>query len=120
MTKREYLRSLGFKVGERGRFNDAMKIELAKYDGVFDDDIKPLKTNKIKEHKPIVGLVRPGQKKVREKRMLIGYTKEGYKVGFDGCMECHQHMVYCQCPNGILAPRIVTASSDTIVRVNNS
>ena len=120
MTKREYLRSLGFQVGERGRFNSAMKIELAKYDGVFEDDIKPLKTNKIKENKPIVGMIKPGQKKVRDKRMLIGYTKEGYKVGFDGCLECNLHMIYCTCKGGILAPRIVTASNDTIVRVNNS
>ena len=119
MTKREYLRSLGFKVGERGRFNDAMKIELAKYDGVFDDDIKPLKTNKIKEYKPQQAIVRPNQKRVRENRILYGYTKEGYKVGFDGCLECHQHMVYCQCKGGILAPRIVSSSPDTIVRVNN-
>jgi len=119
MTRREYLRSLGFTVGERGRFNSAMKIELAKYDGVFDDDIKPLKTHKIKEHKPTIATVKPGQKRVRENRMLTGYTKEGYKVGFDGCLECHQHMVYCQCKGGILAPRIVTASPDTIVRVNN-
>jgi hypothetical protein len=96
-----------------------MKIELAKYDGVFEDDIKPLKTNKIKEHKPTLATVKPGQKRVREKRMLIGYTKEGYKVGFDGCLECHQHMVYCVCPKGILAPRIVSASPDPQVRVNN-
>ena len=48
MTKREYLRSLGFTVGERGRFNDLMKIELAKYDGVFDEDQPKLKLDKIK------------------------------------------------------------------------
>jgi hypothetical protein len=96
-----------------------MKIELAKYDGVFDDDIKPLKLNKLKQTKPILATVKPGQKRVREKRILEGYTKEGYRVGFDGCSECHQHMVYCTCPGGILAPSIVTASPDTIVRVNN-
>ena len=86
MNKREYLRSLGFTVGERGRFNDIMKIELAKYDGVFDDDIKPLKTNKIKEYKPMAAPVMNKQKRVRENRMLTGYTKEGYKIGFDGCL----------------------------------
>ena len=120
MTRREYLRSLGFQVGERGRFNSVMQIELAKYDGVFDDDIKPLKLNKLNQTKPTIAIVKPNQKRVRKSRMLTGYTKEGYKVGFDGCLECHQHMVYCQCPNGILAPRLVTASPDTIVRVNNS
>lgn len=116
MTKREYLRSLGFKVGERGRFNDAMKIELAKYDGVFDDDIKPLKTNKIKEYKP-KGIANPTrQKRVRESRMLTGYTKEGYRVGFDGCSNCNQHMAYCACKGGLTPPRIVVNCDDPIVK----
>ena len=116
MTKREYLRSLGFTVGERGRFNDIMKIELAKYDGVFDDDIKPLKLNKLKQVKPTLATVKPGQKRVREKRILYGFTKEGYRVGFDGCNSCHQLMVYCQCPNGITPPKIVVRSDEPIVK----
>jgi len=117
MNKREYLRSLGFTVGERGRFNDIMKIELAKYDGVFDDDIKPLKTNKIKEYKPMAAPVMHKQKRVRENRMLTGYTKEGYKIGFDGCLRCHQHMVYCQCPGGITPPTLVVKCDEAIVKI---
>jgi len=117
MTRREYLRSIGFTVGERGRFNDAMKIALAKYDGVFDDDIKPLKLNKLKHTKP-KGVANPTrQKRVRESRILTGYTKEGFKIGFDGCNGCHQHMVYCQCPGGIVPPKLVVRCDEDIVKI---
>ena len=37
MDDREYLRSLGFTVGERGRFSKEMKAALAKRDGVDPD-----------------------------------------------------------------------------------
>jgi hypothetical protein len=114
MTKREYLRSLGFTVGERGRFNEVMKIELAKYDGVFDDDIKPLKLNKLKEYPATKKQV--AQVKAREARQLFGYTKEGYKVGFITCAACHEHMTWCQCDK-ILAPSVVNRSDDSLVIV---
>ena len=119
MNKREYLRSIGFTVGERGRFNDAMKTALAKYDGVFDEDQPDLKQNKVKKVKAAKGIINlPNQKRVREPRVLAGYTKEGFKVGFDGCSACNQHMVYCTCPNGVLAPKIVSSSADPLVRTS--
>ena len=34
MTDREYLRSLGFEVGDRGRFSKEMRAALASRDGV--------------------------------------------------------------------------------------
>ena len=37
MDDREYLRSLGFTVGDRGRFSKEMKAALAKRDGVDPD-----------------------------------------------------------------------------------
>lgn len=37
MDKREYLRSLGFTVGDRGRFSKEMKAALANRDGVDPD-----------------------------------------------------------------------------------
>ena len=37
MGDREYLRSLGFEVGDRGRFSKEMKEALAKRDGVDPD-----------------------------------------------------------------------------------
>lgn len=118
MNKRDYLRSLGFQVGERGRFNSAMKIALAKYEGVFDEDQPKLKLNKLKTFKPAKNaIVVPGQKKLREARMITGYTKEGYKVGFDGCIGCHQHMVYCSCPS-LIPPRIVASCDDVLVKMS--
>lgn len=107
MNKREYLRSLGFRVGERGRFTDAMKTELAKADIVFDDD----KTRKRESHpKPA------SQERVREARQLVGFTKEGYKVAFITCAYCHQHMVFCQCEK-VVAPKVVASSQDPLVSV---
>lgn len=38
MDDRSYLRSLGFTVGDRGRFSKEMKAALAKRDGVDPDD----------------------------------------------------------------------------------
>ena len=37
MTDREYLRSLGFEVGDRGRYSKEMKAALATRDGVDPD-----------------------------------------------------------------------------------
>jgi len=119
MNKREYLRSLGFTVGERGRFNDIMKIELAKYDGVFDDDLKPLKLdnvgkfNKTKKERSKAS----EQVKHREARTLSGFTRDGHKVAFITCSNCHEHMIWCGCKEGIHSPSIVTHTNDSLVYV---
>ena len=115
MTKREYLRSLGFQVGERGRFNDIMKIELAKYDGIFDDDIKPLKLDKIKEFSNTKKSAAETRRS-REARQLSGFTKEGYKVGFVNCAACNEHMIWCQCDQ-VTAPSVIVRSTDSLVKV---
>ena len=41
MNDREYLRSLGFTVGDRGRFSKEMRAALAKRDGVDPDAPAP-------------------------------------------------------------------------------
>ena len=114
MNKREYLRSLGFNVGERGRFNEAMISAINKYEGTFDEVI-PGKSSKSTKH-----VVYAKQEKTEVQRMartLFGKTAEGYKVGFITCSSCHNHMIYCQCPQGVMAPKIVTHSDDTLVFV---
>jgi hypothetical protein len=116
MTKREYLRSLGFRVGERGRFTDEQKTALATFDGIFTDDIKPLKLDKLKTDKPIKVQKLPEQRRQREARQLSGYTKEGYKVGFVMCAACNQHMIWCGCEK-VAAPSIVVRSDDSLVKV---
>ena len=111
MTKREYLRSLGFTVGERGRFTDAMKQAIADYSGVFDEpSSNPAPKTRINFQELAQDAVRPA-------RNLKGYTREGHEVGFVTCRACSQHMIYCNCTGGILAPSIVVSSKDPDVRV---
>ena len=122
MNKRAYLRSLGFKVGERGRFTDEMKIKLAMYDGVFDEDKPELKLENIskfggKKDKP--NKHNQEQVKHREARSLFGFTKEGVKVAFINCDQCKDHMIFCKCEEGVYAPKIVTSSTDSLVFVRS-
>jgi hypothetical protein len=119
MKKRDYLRSLGFRVGERGRFTDAMKTALATYEGAFEEDIKPLNLDKLKDFSKkkdkTKRINKHNQEKHREARTLVGYTADGTKVGFVLCSNCHQHMVFCECRQGIHAPSIVKHSKDSLV-----
>jgi len=111
MTKREYLRSLGFNVGERGRFTEAMKNAIAEYSGTFDESSsKPAP-------KPGINFHKLGENAVRLGRTLKGHTVEGYEVSFVTCRECSMHMIYCVCDGGILAPSIVVTSKESDVRV---
>jgi hypothetical protein len=112
MTKREYLRSLGFTVGERGRFNTAMQNALSKYDGVFEDDQQKTKLENISVKR---STLKP-QTVQREARSLYGYTREGYKVGFINCASCKQHMIWCECDK-VTAPSIVVRSDDKLVKI---
>ena len=118
MDKREYLRSLGFEVGERGRFSAEMQTALANADMTFDapktskrDDGLP-----VYEAQVIVPDI-PPQAAVRKARQLFGYTTEGFKVGFVTCRRCSYHMMYCDCKEGILAPSIVAVCEDPLVNV---
>ena len=124
MNKREFLRSKGFDVGERGRMSQAMKnvlLEAEKNGTVFDDvvtvrdkrdDVWAFMPEEIKPHVPV-------QEKLRESRELIGYTREGNKVAFVLCGQCSQHMIYCSCEGGIVAPSVVATSKDPLVRIRN-
>lgn len=121
MNKREFLRTKGFNVGERGRFNDAMKtaIREAEESGtVFDNIIPPTKQVIIEKPKEIIRAHIVEQTKMREPRELFGKTYEGYKVGFITCSKCHQHMMYCNC-SGVFAPSMVKSSDDPIVKIRS-
>ena len=97
MTDREYLRSLGFQVGERGRYSKEM-LEALNNRNVREtiDEM-----NGVRES---LGL--PPQTPVRDAQELYGYTLEGNKVGFIICSACANHMMWCECPNGVMAPDI--------------
>jgi len=116
MNKREYLRSLGFRVGERGRFTDEQKTSLSMFDGVFDEDQPKLKLEKIKDFGGVKETSIIKSTRQREARTLSGYTKEGYQVGFVMCAKCSQHMIWCGCEL-VQAPSIVVRSNDSLVRI---
>lgn len=114
MDKREYLRSLGFTVGERGRFSAEMQTAIASAGMNFDSPLK-------KSHDPVeVEVIRPHvppQEALRKAKQLYGYTSEGHKVGFITCRRCSYHMMYCNCKQGVLAPSIVSRCDDSLVNV---
>jgi hypothetical protein len=122
MNKREYLRSKGFEVGERGRMSQAMKNVLleaetngTKFDDVVtvrekEDDVWAFMPEEIKSSIP-------PQEKVREPRDLYGLTVAGDKVAFILCGQCSYHMIYCTCEGGVQAPSIVVSSTDPLVRI---
>lgn len=113
MNKREYLRSLGFEVGERGRLSQVMKtaLENAKKEGI---DLTDAPTKKARFEPVVADGVKPisNETRIRETRDLYGYSEDGFKVAFASCSRCHKHMAYCACEDGIHAPRIITASTE--------
>lgn len=100
MTDRDYLRSLGFTVGERGRFSKEMVEALANRNKDDSD-------NYINSVLEAVNLT--PRTPVRDAQELHGYTVGGYKVQFITCSVCAEHMIWCECPNGITAPDNVAA-----------
>lgn len=100
MDDREYLRSLGFTVGERGRFSSEMLEELAKRDK------QPTPQEIFNPKTPL-----------REARQLVGYDNEGHKIVFTLCAKCLEHMVWCECARGVHAPRYIHHSQDPLVYV---
>lgn len=120
MDKREYLRSLGFEVGERGRFSAEMKTALKNFTeeggklegrtGKRDDGLPEVEPSVIIPHVP-------PQVAVRKPKKLKGRSKEGYIVEFVTCFDCNYHMMYCNCEGGVKAPSSVVSSKDSLVRV---
>lgn len=114
MTKREYLRSLGFEVGERGRFTEAMKKALSEYSGKFDEPISSSSNYTGPEGKPWIP---HSDVPVRPSYAFEGKTKEGYVVRWNGCSRCKSHMIYCICEQGVHAPGFITECDDPLVVV---
>lgn len=114
MNKREYLRSLGFKVGERGRFTPEMLTALKDFKA---PETAPPRVIDVEVYDPPIVFKLPDEPRMREPRTLYGYTAEGYKVGFTLCQFCTKHMTFCSCHKGVSAPTIVVHSDDKEVYV---
>ena len=110
ISDREFLRSKGFEVGERGRFSSPMVEALKTRDNKTKTDTMESVIAKASLPTSVI------QTKVREPRELFGYTKEGNKVGFITCFKCHTHMMWCKC-DLVTAPSIVTRCENPLVKV---
>ena len=120
MDKREYLRSLGFTVGERGRFTAEMITALKDYQaeggklegrtGKRDDGLPEVEPSVVVPHLP-------PEVAVRKPKKLRGRSREGYIIEFVMCFDCSKHMMYCTCPGGIKAPSSVATCKEQDVRV---
>jgi hypothetical protein len=120
MDKRQYLRSLGFTVGERGRFTAEMITALKEYqeEGGKLEGRTGKRDDGLPEVEPSIIIPDiPPQEQIRQPKTLIGKSPEGYKIAFVMCFECHYHMMYCNCEGGVKAPSSVVSSKDPLVRV---
>lgn len=109
MNKREYLRSLGFQVGERGRLTPAMLTALQD----FKEDGTPEYEVEIVRYEPVYVTEEP----LRPSRQLYGRTRDGKLVSFSTCSDCNKHMSFCSCQSGVLAPIMVISTKEEGVRV---
>lgn len=120
MDKREYLRSLGFQVGERGRFTAEMIAALKDFEGQGGklEARSGKRDDGLPEVEPSVIVPDiPPQVAVREPKKLRGRSPEGYVIEFITCSDCFYHMMYCTCDGGVKAPSSVVSSKDPLVRV---
>jgi len=100
MNKREYLRSLGFEVGERGRFSAEMLEALNAFEGEDSSNEKTkkiLETVKQRDYKP--------QRKQREAKVYMLELEDGLKVAMAMCSDCKDNVLYCECDGGPQPPR---------------
>ena len=111
MHKREYLRSLGFEVGERGRFSAEM-LEALRHFGA-EESQNTLNTV-IEQYSLDRNIIRTPR---RESQELYGYDKEGHKIGFITCFECGEHMMWCECDH-VTAPTSVAVCKNPLVRLH--
>ena len=111
MNDREYLRSLGFTVGERGRFSKEMLAALSDRNGIVvkSDKLDEVEANGI-DPEVVRDPLRPAQE-------LIGFDNEDHKIAFVLCADCHQHMIWCACEDGILAPSFIVRTENPLVRL---
>jgi hypothetical protein len=97
MDKREWLRSKGFDVGNRGRFSAEMLEALKEYDNGSTDGA------------PVASLQQVLKKFVmRDATAYVAVTNQGTTVACGYCAICHESVMYCACIDGPHAPDWLT------------
>ena len=87
MDKREYLRSLGFEVGSRGRFSLEMQEALKNYTEEPRVENKPFPK------------VKNTPKRTDGIRYYTAELHTGQIIKFDTCATCKETVVFCHCLN---------------------
>jgi hypothetical protein len=108
MNDREYLRSLGFTVGDRGRFSSEMKAALASRDGITESDDAPQykSTDKLADGRYAVersnglpSLVKPSTM-MRDAKIYRARLIDGLVIACGSCGTCKDRIMYCECEDG--------------------
>lgn len=86
MDKREYLRSLGFEVGSRGRFSEEMLQALKDYEEPTVE-------------KTILPKIKNTPKRTDGIKVYTAELHTGQIIRFDMCADCKENVVFCHCAN---------------------
>ena len=84
MNKREYLRSLGFEVGSRGRFSEEMQQALKDY---TEETPEVIVTPKVKNT----------PKRTDGVKVYTAELHTGQIIRFDQCATCTENVIFCHC-----------------------
>ena len=117
MNDREYLRSLGFTVGDRGRLSLEMKAALASRDGVTDSEDEPTyrSTDKFPDGRWAVersnGLPSLLKHKTRHRNNSVyqATLTDGTVIACSYCGLCNETIIYCECEDGPQPPRYLSS-----------
>lgn len=117
MNDREYLRSLGFSVGDRGRLSSEMKAALASRDGVTDSEDEPQykSTDRLPDGRWAIersnGLPSLVKESVvmRDAKTYVAVLVDGLRIATQYCGTCKEHVMYCECEDGPQPPNYLGA-----------
>jgi len=84
--KREFLRSLGFEVGSRGRFSEEMQQALRDYEEPIVENV-------------IIPKVKNTPKRTDGIKVYTAELHTGQIIRFDMCADCKENVVFCHCTN---------------------
>jgi hypothetical protein len=84
MDKREFLRSLGFEVGARGRFSAEMLDALKDYEEPTVEKV-------------ILPKVKNTPKRTDGIKVYTAELHTGQIIRFDTCASCKENVIFCHC-----------------------
>jgi len=117
MNDREYLRSLGFEVGDRGRFSKEMRAALATRDGVDPEAPEPEYGPQDRFPDGRYRIERGGGNTIEVKPSTVMRNAKAYRATLVGgqviacgnCSSCREHVMYCECEDGPHPPNYLEA-----------